>query len=55
MVTRDRTVGARLAGEIARGTAITASAASFALELDGAAGQSLGAFLIDGLTDRADR
>jgi glutamate synthase (ferredoxin) len=49
VVTRDRAVGARLAGEIAAQHGDGGFAGEVRLELSGSAGQSLGAFLADGL------
>ena len=45
----DRAVGARLAGEIARAYPFGGFAGELRLRLDGSAGQSLGAFLCDGV------
>jgi len=50
VVTRDRAVGARLAGEVAARHGDHGFHGELRLELAGSAGQSLGAFLIDGLT-----
>jgi glutamate synthase (ferredoxin) len=50
VVTRDRAVGARLAGEIAARHGDHGFSGELRLELAGSAGQSLGAFLTDGLT-----
>ena len=50
VVTRDRAVGARLAGEIAARHGDHGFDGGLRLELAGSAGQSLGAFLTDGLT-----
>ena len=50
VVTRDRAVGARLAGEIAAQHGDHGFGGGLRLELTGAAGQSLGAFLTDGLS-----
>jgi glutamate synthase (ferredoxin) len=50
VVTRDRAVGARLAGEVAARHGDHGFGGGLRLELTGSAGQSLGAFLIDGLT-----
>jgi glutamate synthase (ferredoxin) len=49
VVTRDRAVGARLAGAIAARHGDHGFAGELRLELTGSAGQSLGAFLTDGL------
>ena len=49
VVTRDRAVGARLAGEVAARHGDCGFCGELRLELAGCAGQSLGAFLIDGL------
>ena len=49
VVTRDRAVGARLAGEIAAQHGDHGFRGGLRLELTGSAGQSLGAFLTDGL------
>ena len=49
VVTRDRAVGARLAGEIAARHGDHGFGGEVRLELAGSAGQSLGAFLTDGL------
>jgi glutamate synthase (ferredoxin) len=49
LATRDRAVGARLAGEIAARHGDHGFRGELRLELTGAAGQSLGAFLTDGL------
>ena len=49
VVTRDRAVGARLAGEIAALHGDHGFRGGLRLELTGSAGQSLGAFLTDGL------
>jgi glutamate synthase (ferredoxin) len=50
VVTRDRAVGARLAGEVAARHGDHGFAGELRLELAGSAGQSLGAFLTGGLT-----
>ena len=50
VVTRDRAVGARLAGEIAAQHGDHGFRGGLRLELSGSAGQSLGAFLTDGLS-----
>ena len=49
VVTRDRAVGARLAGEVAARHGDHGFGGEVRLELAGSAGQSLGAFLTDGL------
>ena len=49
VVTRDRAVGARLAGEVAAAHGDHGFGGELRLELAGSAGQSLGAFLTDGL------
>ena len=49
VVTRDRAVGARLAGEVAAQHGDHGFGGEVRLELTGSAGQSLGAFLTDGL------
>ena len=49
VVTRDRAVGARLAGEVAARHGDHGFNGELRLELAGSAGQSLGAFLVDGL------
>ncbi len=49
VVTRDRAVGARLAGEVAARHGDHGFGGGLRLELAGSAGQSLGAFLTDGL------
>ncbi len=49
VVTRDRAVGARLAGEVAARHGDHGFGGELRLELTGSAGQSLGAFLTDGL------
>jgi glutamate synthase (ferredoxin) len=49
VVTRDRAVGARLAGEVAAQHGDHGFGGELRLELAGSAGQSLGAFLTDGL------
>ncbi len=49
VVTRDRAVGARLAGEVAARHGDHGFGGELRLELAGSAGQSLGAFLTDGL------
>ncbi len=47
---RDRAVGARLAGEIALLRAQTETSADITLQLHGTAGQSFGAFAVEGMT-----
>ena len=49
VVTRDRAVGARLAGEVAARHGDHRFRGELRLELAGSAGQSLGAFLADGV------
>ena len=47
---RDRAIGARLAGEIALLRAQTETPADVTLQLHGTAGQSFGAFIVEGMT-----